>query len=118
MWPLEVHQRGEHILQEAALLPDVLVGHVAVAVLGHEAGPSLTRTVPGLCRVFCQSRQHILLRDDALSGQHGSNDHQGEASLMGGASLTRLGLTVEFPPWVPLLSGTTLTQSMLASFLR
>lgn len=58
--------------RKAALLSNVLVGDVAVAFLGHEVGPPLPSTVPGLCRVLCQPGQHIFLRDNALSGQHGS----------------------------------------------
>lgn len=42
--PLEVHERGEDVLQEAALLADVLVRQVARAALGNEA--RLVHAVP------------------------------------------------------------------------
>lgn len=35
--PFEIHQSGEHVLQESALLADVLVRQVARATLGDEA---------------------------------------------------------------------------------
>ncbi|KAF7245602.1 Natural cytotoxicity triggering receptor 3 ligand 1 [Varanus komodoensis] len=46
--PLQVHQGGEDVLQEAALLPDVLVRHIAGAVLAHEARSPLPRAEAGL----------------------------------------------------------------------
>lgn len=69
--PLEVHERGEHVLQEAALLADVLVRQVARAVLGDEA-----RLVHAVSEhrfaghAGDESRQTELLRDDALPRQH------------------------------------------------
>lgn len=69
--PLEVDQRGEHVLQEAALLADVLVRQVARAVLGDEA--RLVHAVPehGLAgHARGEARQTELLRDDALPRQH------------------------------------------------
>ncbi len=42
--PFKVHQRGEHVLQESALLTDVLVRQVARAVFGDEA--RLVHAVP------------------------------------------------------------------------
>lgn len=69
--PFQVHQGGEDVLEEPSLLPDVLVRQVAGPALGDEAG--LGEAVPDarFAQVLCRdARQHILLRDDALSGQH------------------------------------------------
>lgn len=70
--PLQVHQCGEHVLQEAALLADVLVRQVAGAVLGDEA--RLVDAVPehrlsGHAGDEPREAEH-LLRDDAFSRQH------------------------------------------------
>lgn len=70
--PLEVHQRGEDVLQEAALLADVLVRQVARPVLGDEA--RLVHPVPEhrfAGHAGGEARQPELLRDDALPRQHG-----------------------------------------------
>lgn len=69
--PFQVHQGSEDVLEEPSLLPDVLVRQVAGPALGDEAG--LGQAVPDAR--FAQvlrgyARQHILLGDDALSGQH------------------------------------------------
>lgn len=70
--PFQVHQGGEDILQEAALLADVLVRQVAGAALGNEARFGQAIADARLAQVLRgDARQHILLRDDALSGQHG-----------------------------------------------
>lgn len=69
--PLQVHQRGEHVLQEAALLADVLVRQVARAVLGDEArlvDAVPEHRLPG--HAGDEPRQAELLRDDAFSRQH------------------------------------------------
>lgn len=69
--PLQVHQRGEHVLQEAALLADVFVRQVARAVLGDEA--RLVHAVPEHRLTGYpgdEPRQTELLRDDALPRQH------------------------------------------------
>lgn len=69
--PLQVHQRGEHVLQEAALLADVFVRQVARAVLGDEA--RLVHAVPEhrlTGHPGDEPRQTELLRDDALPRQH------------------------------------------------
>lgn len=69
--PLKVHQRGEDILQEAALLADVLVRQVARAVLGDEARLVDAVAKHRLARhARDEPRQAELLRDDALPGQH------------------------------------------------
>lgn len=84
--PLEVHQRGEDVLQEAALLADVLVRQVARAVLGDEA-----RLVDAVAEdrlaghAGHQPRQPKLLRDDAFPSQH-----DGFAWLASRRSLARL----------------------------
>lgn len=69
--PLEVHQRGENVLQEPALLPDVLVRQVAGAVLGDEA--RLVHAVPEhrlAGHPGDEPRQPELLRDDAFPRVH------------------------------------------------
>lgn len=69
--PLEVHERGEDVLQEAALLADVLVRQVARAVLGDEARLVNAVAEHRLARhARDEPRQAELLRDDALPGQH------------------------------------------------
>lgn len=73
--PLQVHQRGEHVLQEAALLADVLVRQVARTVLGDEA--RLVDAVPEhrlSGHAGDEPRQAEFLRDDAFSGQHPVDD--------------------------------------------
>lgn len=69
--PFQVHQGSEDVLQESPLLADVLVRQVACPALGDEAGfgeaVSDARLAQILRRDACQ---HILLGDDALSGQH------------------------------------------------
>lgn len=79
--PLQVHQRGEHVLQEAALLADVLVRQVARAVLGDEA--CLVDAVPEhrlSGHAGDEPRQAELLRDDAFSRQHPVGDDDGATS--------------------------------------
>jgi hypothetical protein len=69
--PLQVYQGGEDVLQEATLLSDVLVCQVAGSALGDEAGFGETVADARFAQVLrCDARQHILLRDDALPGQH------------------------------------------------
>lgn len=69
--PLQVHQGGEGVLQESSLLADVLVRQVAGPALGDEAGFREAVSDARLAQVLRRdARQHILLRDDALSGQH------------------------------------------------
>lgn len=71
--PLQVHQRGEHVLQEAALLADVLVRQVARTVLGDEA--RLVDPVPEhRLSGHAGDEQAELLRDDAFSRQHPLGD--------------------------------------------
>lgn len=69
--PFQVHQRGEDVLQESALLPDVLVRQVARTVFGDEA--RFVHAVPEN-RLTGQPRdesgQTELLWDDAFSRQH------------------------------------------------
>lgn len=84
--PFQVHQRGEDVLQEAALLADVLVRQVARAVLGDEA--RLVHAVPEhrlAGHAGGEPRQTELLRDDALSGQH----PQVASAAHGGRDATR-----------------------------
>jgi len=69
--PAQVHQRGEHVLQEAALLADVLVREVARTVFGDEA--RLVHAVPEhrlTGQPGGEARETELLRDDALPRQH------------------------------------------------
>lgn len=68
--PLEVHQRGEDVLQEAALLADVGVRHVAHAVLGHEARLARLRLELGLQHILGQACQQVVVRNQPLPGQH------------------------------------------------
>lgn len=79
--PLQVHQRGEHVLQEAALLADVLVRQVARTVLGDEA--RLVDAVPEhrlSGHAGDEPRQAELLRDDAFSRQHPFGEDDGAES--------------------------------------
>lgn len=82
--PLQVHQRGEDVLQEAALLADVLVRQVARTVLGDEA--RLVDTVPEhrlSGHAGDEPRQAELLRDDAFSRQHPvGNDDGAESKVL------------------------------------
>lgn len=69
--PFQVDQRGEHVLQESALLADVFVRQVARAVLGDET--RFVHAVPEhrlAGHPGDEPRQTELLRDDAFSGQH------------------------------------------------
>lgn len=69
--PFQVDQRGEDVLQESALLADVLVRQVARAVLGDEA--RLVHAVPEHRLAWHpggEPRQTELLRDDAFPRQH------------------------------------------------
>lgn len=69
--PFHVDQRGEDVLQESALLADVLVRQVARAVLGDEA--RLVHSIPKhrlAGHPGGKPRQAELLRDDAFPGQH------------------------------------------------
>lgn len=69
--PFQVDQRGEHVLQEAALLADVLVRQVARAVFGDEA--RFVHAVPEhrlAGHAGGEPRQPKLLRDDAFPRQH------------------------------------------------
>lgn len=69
--PFQVDQRGEHVLQEAALLADVLVRQVARAVFGDEA--RFVHAVPEhrlAGHAGGEPRQPELLRDDAFPRQH------------------------------------------------
>lgn len=69
--PFQVDQRGEHVLQESALLANVFVRQVARAVLGDEA--RLVHAVPEhrlAVHPGGEPRQTELLRDDALPRQH------------------------------------------------
>lgn len=69
--PFQVDQRGEDVLQESALLADVLVRQVARAVFGDKA--RFVHAVPehGLAgQAGGEARQTELLRDDAFSRQH------------------------------------------------
>lgn len=69
--PFQVHQGGEDVLQKASLLTDVLVRQVAGPALGDEAGFGEPVSDARLAQVLRgDARQHILLRDDTLSGQH------------------------------------------------
>lgn len=89
--PLEVHQRGEHVLQEAALFADVLVRQVAWAVLGDEArlvDPVSEHRLSG--NAGDEPRQAELLRDDAFPRQHPVGDDGGTESKVFSASSARL----------------------------
>lgn len=69
--PFQVDQRGEDVLQESALLADVLVRQIARAVLGDEA--RFVHAVPEhrlAGHPGGQSWETELLRDDAFSRQH------------------------------------------------
>lgn len=69
--PLQVYQGGEDVLQEATLLSDVLVSQVAGSALGDEAGFGEAVADARFAQVLRRDAgQHILLRDDALPGQH------------------------------------------------
>lgn len=69
--PFKVDQRGEDVLQESALLADVLVRQVARTVFGDEA--RFVHAVPEhrfAGHAGGEPRQTELLRDDAFSRQH------------------------------------------------
>lgn len=69
--PFKVDKRGEDVLQESALLTDVLVRQVARAVFGDES--SFVHTVPEhrlAGHAGDEPRQTKLLRDNAFSWQH------------------------------------------------
>lgn len=69
--PFQVHQGSEDVLKESALLADVLVGQVAGPALGDEARFREAVADARFAQVLRRdARQHILLRDDAFSGQH------------------------------------------------
>lgn len=69
--PFQVYQGSEDVLKESALLTDVLVRQIAGPALGNEAGFREAVSDARLAQVLRRdARQHILLWDDALSGQH------------------------------------------------
>ena len=69
--PFQVHESGEHVLQKATLLADVLVRQVAGAALGDEAGFVDPVSEHGFAvNPRCEARNAKLLRDYTLSCQH------------------------------------------------
>lgn len=87
--PLQVHQGGEDVLQESPLLADVLVGQVAGAVLGDEAGFARAVADAWLAQVLGSDPcQHILFRDNTLASQHfpATIVHSARCEMGGGLS--------------------------------
>lgn len=69
--PFEIHQCGEHVLEESALFANVLVRKVACTAFGDEARFVYAVPKHGFAgHPRCQSRYSELIRDDTFTWQH------------------------------------------------